>query len=150
MMLSIHPRYVAKILDGSKTVELRRTRPAVEVGQPVVIYATAPSAAVVATCCIADIRVGTTAEIWPVVSDLAGVTRIEYDRYFRDSQTAVAIYLGAVQSLVDQVTLSHLRSEGPFHPPQTWQFLDRARLQQLVGRHPAALSLSSLFNTGAL
>jgi predicted transcriptional regulator len=50
MMLSIHPRHVEKILDSSKTVELRRTRPAVSPGQPVAISGTVPSAALVATC----------------------------------------------------------------------------------------------------
>jgi len=150
MMLSIHPRHVAKILDGSKKVELRRTRPVVEVGQPVVIYATVPSAAVVASCTVAEIRTGTPAEIWSMVSALVGVSRAEYNQYFAGSQTAVAIYLEDVEALADQVTLTHLRSTGPFHPPQTWHFLDRARLHQLLGRHPAAPSLSRLLNVEAL
>jgi len=150
MLLSIHPSFVAKILDGSKTVELRRTRPAVDDGQPVVIYATAPSAAVVASCSVAEIRTGTPAEIWPMVSALVGVSRAEYDQYFAGSQTAVAIYLNDVQALADQVTLTHLRSTGHFHPPQTWHFLDRARLLQLVGRHPAGASLSDLLRPSRL
>ena len=40
MLLSIRPRHVAKILDGTKTVELRRGRPIIVPGQPLAIYST--------------------------------------------------------------------------------------------------------------
>jgi predicted transcriptional regulator len=119
MMMSVHPRHVAKILDGTKTVELRRARPTVPSGQPVAIYATVPSAALVATCRITKVEAGPPSEIWSSVRRLVGITRAEYDNYFEGASLAVALHLDDVVELEKEVTLSHLRGQGSFHPPQT-------------------------------
>ncbi len=144
MMLSIHPHHVEKILDGSKTVELRRTRPAVRPGQPVAIYATMPSAALVATCRISAVETGSPSEIWSSVAHAAAVTRPEFDAYYQDADTAIALHLDDVTPLLDKVTLPHLRAGGGFHPPQTWHFLDLPRLRQLVGHHPSSHILTGM------
>lgn len=145
MMLSIHPRHVDKILEGTKSVELRRTRPLVSPGQPVAIYATLPSGALVATCRISEVHTGTPASIWRLVGDDAGVTRAEFDGYFEGADSAVALRLDAVTALVGQISLQQLRAQGrSFHPPQTWHFLDRQRLVQLLGKHPSSAALTGL------
>lgn len=145
MLLSIRPRHVAKILDGSKTVELRRTRPVIEPGQPVAIYATLPSGALVATCRIAAIESDIPAAIWRSSGPGTGLSRAEFNAYFDRADTAVALHLEEVSPLVDQVTLSQLRSRGRrFHPPQTWHFVDRQRLAQLIGIHPTSETLAEL------
>jgi predicted transcriptional regulator len=145
MVLSIHPRHVEKILDGTKSVELRRTRPLVAPGQPVAIYATLPSAALVATCQISEVRAGTPASIWQSVGGMTGLTRAEFDTYFAGAEFAVALHLDAVSALGSEITLGELRAHGRgFHPPQTWHFFDRQRLVQLVGKHPSSRALTSL------
>lgn len=144
MMLSIHPQHVRRILDGVKTVELRRTRPAVEPGQPVAIYATSPLAAVVATCRIMRVEVQSPGALWASAGAAAAVRRQDFDEYFDGVSSAVALHLGGVKSLASAVSLSDLRSSGRFQPPQTWHFLDRARLTQLLGRHPAFTVLHGL------
>ena len=145
MVLSIHPRHVEKILEGSKSVELRRTRPLVGPGQPVAIYATLPSGALVATCRISEIQAGTPPEIWRLVGDATGLTRVEFDEYFEGADSAVALHLVAVTALVDEITLEDLRAQGRrFHPPQTWHFFDRQRLVQLTGKHPSSPALTGL------
>jgi predicted transcriptional regulator len=149
MMLSVHPRHVANILDGSKTVELRRTRPVVKPGQPVAIYATSPSAALVATCRIAEIEVGAPDTIWRSVGKLTQVTSAEFDDYFDGAETAVALHLDQVTRLVNEIALSHMRSQSRFHPPQTWHFFDLHRLTQLVGRHPSSPALTELLQATA-
>jgi predicted transcriptional regulator len=144
MILSVHPYFVSKILDGSKTVELRRTRPAIQPGQPVAIYATMPDAAVVATCRIARVETGSTNEIWSSTAYAAGVTRGEFNTYFRGSRSAVALHLEDVALLVNKVELSQLRARGEFHPPQTWHFFDAARLRTILGWHPSSNALRGL------
>lgn len=144
MMLSIHPQHVQRILDGVKTVELRRTRPAVEPGQPVAIYATSPRAAVVATCRIVQVEVGSPGALWAKVGAAAAIRRQEFDEYYEGVSSAVALHLGAVKPLASAVSLSEMRLSGRFQPPQTWHFLDHARLAQLFGRHPASAVLHGL------
>jgi predicted transcriptional regulator len=145
MVLSIHPRHVEKILEGTKSVELRRTRPLVAPGQPVAIYATLPSGALVATCRISGVQAGSPASIWRSVGSDTGLTRAEFDEYFDGADSAIALHLEAVTALVGKITLEDLRANGRrFQPPQTWHFFDRQRLVQLIGKHPSSSALTSL------
>ena len=144
MLLSIHPRHVENILAGIKTVELRRTRPAVAPGQPVAIYATTPSAALVATCRIERVQVGAPSDIWTASGALAAVTKEEFDRYFEGSTVAVALHLSAIAELRRSVPLTKIRERGVFHPPQTWHYLDRFGLRRLFGEHPSFAALQCL------
>ncbi|RYV51852.1 ASCH domain-containing protein [Pengzhenrongella frigida] len=144
MLLSIHPRYVAKILDGSKTVELRRGRPAIVPGQPVAIYSTMPAASVVAFCRVSCIEISSPSELWNDVKKTAGVGRKEFEDYFRGSRTATALHLETIRPLAIPVSLADLRTSGPFHPPQTWHYLDWERVSNLFGDHPANGALNEM------
>lgn len=149
MLLSIRPRHVAKILDGSKTVELRRGRPVIVPGQPLAIYSTTPAAAIVALGRVSRIEVASPRELWDRVHGLAGVTRNEYDDYFLGATTATGLYLSGISALSAPVSLAELRAPGPFHPPQTWHFLDQDRVSQLFGDHPATAALNGLIEVAS-
>jgi predicted transcriptional regulator len=144
MVLSVHPRHVDRILDGSKTVELRRTRPTVAPGQPVAIYATLPAGALVATCEIEAIEVGSPASIWKSAGAAARVSQSEFDLYFTDATQAVALRLTTVRRLKECVTLEQLRAGRQFQPPQTWHFFNGQQLTTMLGLHPSASALTSL------
>ncbi|WP_371327831.1 ASCH domain-containing protein [Modestobacter sp. DSM 44400] len=146
MLMSIRPRHVESILRGEKRVELRRTRPVIKRGQPVAIYATTPSAAVVATCKISAIETSSPSDLWATVKAICGVTKDEYDAYFADSATAVALHLTEVSALEHPVSLRHLREAGPFTPPQTWHFIDGMRLTGMLADHPAASRLQAMIS----
>ena len=144
MLLSIHPRHVQSILSGSKTVELRRTRPHVQPGQPVAIYATAPTGAIVAMCRVETVVTGSLVTIGSRETlTNAAVSRDEFDVYFGHAEKAVAIHLREVRPLTHPVTLEHLRSARDFHPPQTWQFFDLNRVAHLFGTHAAHAEVTS-------
>lgn len=149
MMLSVHPRHVANILCGSKTVELRRTRPDVQPGQPVAIYATVPSAAVVATCRIARVQIATPETVWRTAGSATAVTETEFANYFAGAASAVALHLSDVRALENAVPLAHMRDQAEFHPPQTWHFLDRQRIQDLFADHPSSSALTTLIHAVA-
>jgi predicted transcriptional regulator len=144
MLLSIHPRHVENILAGVKTVELRRTRPAVEPGQPVAIYATTPSAAVVATCRIERVEVAEPACLWTSSGGLAAISKAQFDSYFEGATSAVALHLSDVAVLQRAVALSEIRQQVVYHPPQTWHYFDRLRLNRTFGSHPSCRALLSL------
>lgn len=144
MLLSIRPVYVEQILTGAKTVELRRTRPDVAPGQPVVIYATTPSAALVASCRIERIEVGMPAAIWSSAGSQAALERDEFDCYFAGSTIAVALHLSHVAALRHTVSLEQLRESFGFHPPQTWHFWSHDRLRQFSELHQPLHALQTL------
>lgn len=128
MVISIHPRHVANILTGAKTIELRRGRPSVAPGQEVLIYSTTPVAALTARCKIGSVESLPPETIWRQYAARLAVTRDQFDSYFDSSETATALHLYDVEPLSRPVTLSELRASGPFHAPQTWHFHDSERV----------------------
>lgn len=145
MILSIHPRHVTSILSGRKTVELRRTRPNVTSGQPIVIYATSPESALVAVGTVEHVEVSSPSWLrQPALLRAAQISRQEYDAYYAGSQKAVALHLGNVTTLQNRVALSHLRQRRRYTPPQTWHFFDAAGLRALLGDHAAHDELVAL------
>lgn len=145
MILSIHPRHVAKILSGEKSVELRRTRPNVAPGQPIAIYSTQPESALVAVARVAHVEVSKPALLRAsTLLEAARVSGDEYDAYFAGAHKAVALHLRAVTPLRNCVPLSHIRQRRPYSPPQTWHYFDAAALGTLLGDHEAHTELLAL------
>ena len=146
MLMSVRPRFVDALLDGRKTVELRRTRPLVYLDQPVAIYATVPVAAVVALATITRVRESSPTAIWEALGPATGIPRREFREYYRGSRSAVAIQLDDVRALDAPVSLETLRSRGPFQPPQTWHFLEADDVRRLLGQHQARDELIKAIN----
>lgn len=146
MLLSIRPRHVAKILAGTKTVELRRGRPLIAPGQPLAIYSTYPDAAIVALGRVSRIEVASPGALWDAAREAVGICRSEFEDYFVGATTATGLHLSEIRALPVPVSLDELRTSGPFQPPQTWHFLDHERVNQLFGDHPATAEVNSLID----
>lgn len=117
-IISIHPEYAAAILDGTKTIELRRRIPSLGKGTRLWIYATRPMAAVVGVAIIADVSRAHPRTIWQKHRNGTGVDYASFAEYFAGATEAVAILLAAVKQ-VHPVTLGELRRvRAGFHPPQ--------------------------------
>ncbi len=144
MVLSIRPEHVTNILAGTKTVELRRTRPRIEPGQPVAIYATAPMSAVVATCEVDKVVSGRPTTVKRAALRDAAISAREFDSYFRGTSCATALHLARVTRLSPVVTLAELRSRRMYHPPQTWHYFTDVTLRELVGDHESYVVLTAL------
>lgn len=139
LLLSIHSRYVEKIVRGEKTVELRRHRPRLSVGERIAVYATAPRKALVGMVTVVDVQVAAPDELWPSVSQVSGISRQQYNDYFSGSRRAVGIFFAIEEILKHPVSLESLRDLWPgFQPPQSFRYLDAgevARLESLCS-HP--------------
>ncbi len=130
LFLSIHPQFARSILDGRKTVELRKRRPRAEVGTQVVIYATTPTCEVVATATVAKIESSPPSKLWSDVRKFADVEKRAFDAYFLNCQLAVGIHLSDVHVLKNPIPLSELRRLWDnFHPPQQFRYLTQTQQQ---------------------
>jgi predicted transcriptional regulator len=136
-MLSVRPEYAARIFDGSKTVELRRTSPRIAAGNLVIVYETSPTRAVVGYFVVAGISTRAPAALWGDVKDRAGITRREYRNYFVGSERATAIWVAYASRFKQRLSLETLQSTDPaFAPPQSYRYLDS--LEPLFGLLVAA------------
>ncbi|WP_063775744.1 ASCH domain-containing protein [Streptomyces odonnellii] len=138
LLMSLHPRYATAILDGNKSVELRRQRVAVPPGTTVILYATSPVMALVGTATVTAVQVGTPSEIWKSHKRHGAISRRDYLAYMEGAEQASALLLDAVRRFSDPVPLAHLRAGGPFHPPQSYRYVDPDTLRGWVQGHPTA------------
>ncbi|MFD5205731.1 ASCH domain-containing protein [Streptomyces anulatus] len=123
MLLSVHPRFATAILAGTKTVEVRRQRVAAPSGTPVLLYATAPTMAIVGMARIASVKVATPREVWTTSRRMAGISRQEYDEYMSGATRASGLSLDSPVTFEEPVPLAALRASGAFHPPQSYRYL---------------------------
>lgn len=138
MLLSVHPRFAEAILEGSKTVEVRRQRVAAPAGTPVLLYATAPTRALVGMARIAAVHVASPREIWSAHCTQTGISRREYDSYMSGASWASGLTLRAPMPFAEAVPLSSLRAAGAFHPPQSYRYLRADDLRQVTEAAPLA------------
>lgn len=133
LFLSLRPRFAELLLSGEKTVELRRVRPAVSGGTPVLLYASSPRMTLVGRAQVAAVEVGPTKQIWREHGPHTGITRKEYDNYFTGLGQAVAIRLVNIHRLQKPRPLTDLRQRlAGFQPPQSYRYLDSAQVAALT------------------
>lgn len=122
LLISVKPQYAEAILDGTKTVELRRTRPTLPDGALVLLYSSTPTRAVVGWAHLMRVQEGTPAEIWEAIGDAAAIDEATFDAYFEGADTAFALHLDDIVEAAQQVPLNFIRSIG-IQPPQSWRYL---------------------------
>jgi predicted transcriptional regulator len=142
LFLSIRPTFANMILDGTKTIELRRIRPNIMPGHAVLIYSSSPAMALLGSACVEEILTGSPHELWRQVKDEAGVSLEQYQNYFDGATTAIGIRLCAVQRLDRPISLQELRERWPWlRPPQSYRYV-HARFD-IDGCRVASLAPSS-------
>lgn len=136
-LMSIRPRFAQQILAGSKTVELRRRAPRLELGDVVLVYETSPTKAIVGWAAVKAVETTSPTALWARVKEEAGVTRGEFDAYFAGAATATAIYLSKASTLKAPIELDAIRKRWPWlRPPQSYRYVSLssqdARIQSLA------------------
>ncbi len=132
LFISVRPHFAELLLRGGKTVELRRSQPAVSAGALVLLYASSPLRALVGTGVVLEISAASRNDIWTRLGPLTGLSRGEYDRYFHGAESAVAISLRDLRRLERPVPLPELR-EGRswFRPPQSFRYFEAWQVASL-------------------
>ncbi len=117
VLMSIRPAYADAILDGTKTVELRRRRPSFAEGTRVLIYSSTPHRHVRGSFEAGAVLAAAPDQLWLQVGDRAGVDRDTFDAYFNGCAVAYGIEVRNPRRLPPR----RLR----IRPPQSYLFLRR-------------------------
>lgn len=130
LLMSIQPRFASAILEGTKTVELRRKPPR---DQPsvVIIYGSGTVKAVLGVAQLKEVHTSTPSDIWKRFGATAGVSRAEFNTYFEGTESASALELTNARRSDANVPLSSLRELG-LEPPQSWRYVDRQTADRLL------------------
>lgn len=122
MLLSLKPRFAARIYDGSKSIELRRVRPCREVAR-VLIYETSPVKRITGWFTLRWIRLLSPTKAWSRFRRHLGISRRAFRAYFQNCRTAVLLAVSQTRRLAFGVKLSSVRTG--MKPPQSYVYLDK-------------------------
>ena len=133
VLLSVRPRFANGLLDGTKTVEIRRGRAHIERGATCLLYSSSPERALVGLVEVDQAHVGTPSTLWTRWGDLTGLARCEFDEYLRGRLEATAIVIRSAQRLPTPVPLDELRGrQNGFVTPQSYRFLAEQERRALL------------------
>lgn len=140
-LISIHGVHARRILDGTKTVEVRRRFPALPAGTRLWIYETQPVGAVTGYVTIDSVERSTPTALWRTHGDGTGIDRAAFEAYLEACAEAVAICLSEPCRIIP-IAAARLRAmRERFHPPQVVTRLsveESAAIRRLAeGRKPA-------------
>ena len=96
IIVSINPRHVNNIINGSKRYEYR-TRIASKDVNKLLIYETAPTKKVVAEVDVIEILSLDPNTLWEQTKDYSGISKKFFDEYFKNRSVAYAYKLGKVK-----------------------------------------------------
>ncbi len=126
IIISVKPEFVSKILDGSKTIELRKAKPNINDDDIILLYSTLPVKAIVGICRFERIIEAAPEEIWTHYSHLVGIDKDRFIEYYKNTETAIGIVLKDINKLDRSITLDSLRKKMPtFTPPQTFKYFNK-------------------------
>jgi predicted transcriptional regulator len=132
ILLSIRPVFASRILNGAKTIELRRKFPeSSAAGTVAVIYSSSPVSAVVGYAEIDDILRMPVRQIWKEHGINACVTKVEFDAYFSGLKYGFAILLKNVRALAKQLNAFDLKREFGIVPPQSYRYIENGYVSLL-------------------
>jgi predicted transcriptional regulator len=128
LIISVKPEYARKILKGEKTIELRKCAPK-RVGKDgyILIYVTAPVKELWGIYKIENIIKENPNTLWEKFGKQTGITKQEYNDYFKENKNAFGIQIQEVKNLFKHsIKLESLKNLIPgFMPPQTYRYIDK-------------------------
>ncbi len=125
VLISIQQDYVSKILNGKKTIELRKKPFPANGGVRIWIYSTSPTSAIEATAFVTTVETDTPENIWKKYQNKCGISKDDFDAYFSGSTEAYALHLSNARRLDRKMKLEDIKklSEG-FTPPQYYRYVE--------------------------
>lgn len=119
ILLSIKPKYVERILEGTKKVEYRKVMPKCKITH-IIIYASAPISRVVAEASISEILSDKPSILWEKTFSIGGISNEEYYSYFTNREVAHAFVLDEIKKFTPY---HNLTDYGIKTPPQNFVYI---------------------------
>lgn len=124
LVISIKPEYAFRIINGEKTIELRKSTPNVTKDDIVIIYATEPIKAIIGYCKVKEIVRDNPSNLWVRFNSVAGISEKGFWEYYGEALKGTGIILSHIKKLDEEFPLKTIRKVMPrFSPPQSFSYL---------------------------
>ena len=125
VLISIKPKFSQLIVNGKKTVELRKKVPANLAGRTVYVYSTCPEAKIIGFFQANRVEILPVSELWDRVRTEAGMEKEAFFDYYAEKEVGYAIFFHRFIVFDDPISLHVLRERNPgFVPPQNYHYID--------------------------
>ena len=131
MMLSIRPEHARDILDGVKTVELRRRFPDNAAAMWLLLYASSPTRALLGAANIQRVHRLPLAQLLRTYHSAACVSKQKFKEYFAGRNEGFALVLSATARLQKPIPLEDLRAVYNLDPVLSYRWICRERAKLL-------------------
>tara|TARA_R110000787_G_scaffold206032_3_gene316260 strand:- start:713 stop:1150 length:438 start_codon:yes stop_codon:yes gene_type:complete len=124
ILISVDQRHVRNMLDGFKTVELRRRSLKLSSGSRVWIYSKVPRGRVEAMGIVDKVITGSPPDIWKKFKHRCGIAKKEFDTYYFNYEKCYVIVFKEIHTLENSIPLVDIRrTQSKFQPPQFFKRL---------------------------
>jgi predicted transcriptional regulator len=138
--MSVLPRFGDALLDGSKTVEIRRRRARFTNGTTLLLYASTPVRALVGAVSVRSTDTARPEDLWARWGPQTALTHPEFHGYLDGMPQACAIVLSGAVAFSTPVELAQLRERyNGFVTPQSYRFVAAEECEALLNGQSAQL-----------
>lgn len=120
VLLSIKPKFVEQIMDGSKLYEFRKAIFKSEVDE-VWVYSSSPIKRIVGKIIVENIIEDSPEDLWENFSDFAGIDETNFFKYFEGKEKGYAIKIKDFVKFKDYI--NPYEKNPDFTPPQSFAYL---------------------------
>lgn len=121
VLLSIKPTYVDAILKGKKMYEFRKAIFKKKPIEKVYVYSSAPVGKIVCSFEIGEIKSGDPEQLWLELEEYSGITRDEFDDYFKGHNKGFAIKIERIDKFDSPIDPKVAIKD--FLPPQSFYYI---------------------------
>jgi predicted transcriptional regulator len=137
ILISVEHDYAVKMLNGSKTAEIRRRQLRIQPGTRLWVYSKLPRGHIELVAIADEVVAAPPQTLWELYRERIAITRFEFRSYLQGVEVACAILLRDITPLRPALKLQALRRTcRDFHPPQFFK--------RLVAHGPELKRLASL------
>jgi predicted transcriptional regulator len=122
LMMSIQPKYMDRILNGDKVIELRKKFNHKWIQRRITLYSTSPNKAILGHAIVQNVISNTPEKIWEQYGAELGCSQIEYKQYTENADKIFAIKLVNVTPYKSPIFLTQLSKflNADLIPPQSY------------------------------
>lgn len=122
LLMSVKPKFAEKIMNGSKSIEIRRQFSGRWANHDVAFYASQPMGALIGKATVNSVTRGRPDDLWSRFEGQIGCSRPEFDAYVSDADEVTAIEFKNVCAYDNSVALNRLKDllREKLAPPQSY------------------------------
>lgn|SRR5574344_2491702 len=124
VLLSIKPKYVDKIKDGTKLYEFRKQIFKQEADE-IWIYESAPIKKIIGKIVVSDVIEDSPQELWINTKKFAGINKKDFFKYFEGKEKGFAIVIKDFYELENPIDPYEIKEN--FVPPQSFAYLENIK-----------------------